>query len=482
MQQYQTQPCTSALAGSHVSRRPARCANVNAWHVSLSIQTSSQAISRLLAAPSSNHSPADAAPSSIQSPADAARLATDAAQPAPSLAYLPATAIAGPPSHHSPADAAINTANSATYTATTKLATATTNLITEAAEPIPSLACLPARLLAGDPFHHSPAITPATDTAEPILSLECLPATAIAAVFQHLDCPSALNLALTCHAYAAEFVQQTDCFMEKCITELAPSLNLDEATDCGARLTKWSQPYDSDMNPVSAHVWWENGRALQRIYALHQQQPDFLQKMWRKAWPKNLWQELCANSLPEYQHILPDITMHVLILIESKEALILPWQWLYEPFMRTFFDAVDGILGQKPGTVIVVSVHRPAAVGKFQEMMLKDFVRGEDGDQWELGRESHYYYPTDQDADMFSEEQQLVAVTGDWCRDRLPSADHPLWQAQQGCTLHPTSVCIEDRLYKLAARNHSGSFDHSRSSDDAGSPDDADSSEKWYLK
>lgn len=88
--------------------------------------------------------------------------------------------------------------------------------------------------------------------------------------------------------------------MEKCITELAPSLSLDEATDCGRRFTKWSQSSSKDMNLVDVHVWWESGRALQRIFALHQQQPDFLQNMWRKAWPRNLWQELCANSLPEY--------------------------------------------------------------------------------------------------------------------------------------------------------------------------------------
>lgn len=76
--------------------------------------------------------------------------------------------------------------------------------------------------------------------------------------------------------------------------------------------------------------------------------------------------------------------MHVPILIESKEALILPWRWLYEPFMHTLFHAVDEVLGQQDDTLIVVSVHRPAAVGKFQEMMLTEYMRGIDGDQLAL--------------------------------------------------------------------------------------------------
>ena len=280
------------------------------------------------------------------------------------------------------------------------------------------------------------------------LELSSLPAPAIQMVFHHLDCSSGLNLACSCSAYAAEFALLREAFMAKCVAELVPILSLDEATERGSKdCYDVPQPYgQSNFNPVSLHVWWRSNKAMLRIYALRHE-PDFLQQIWRRAWPYNIWSELVANGLPASASC-PRI--HVKILIESKEKLVVPWEWLYGPFTRAPYDVLDNLLSEHEDYEVGISLHRRAEHGKYQEVMLTHFVQNSNG-KFELefitySMQSHYHYPTDANAATVCEQKQQVAVTGRWCH-RLPIADTPLWRAQQGCTEHPACMTSGDCLY-----------------------------------
>ena len=236
--------------------------------------------------------------------------------------------------------------------------------------------------------------------------------------------------------------------MQKCIAELVPILSLDRATEIGR--TEYhglgSQPYGSEWNPVSIHVWWSSANAIRRIYALRHD-ANVLEQIWRQAWPANLWSELQENGLTGYGH---GALIHVKILIESPTELVLPWEWLYGPFTRTPYTMLDHVLAW-PANYVVVSLHRPAHGGRYQEVMLTHFFRN-DEEQWEfefetISRQSHYFFPGDSEVTLLCDEQQRVAVTGRWC-DRLPNAQTPLWRAQQGCTLFSDCMTDGDLFYE----------------------------------
>lgn len=185
---------------------------------------------------------------------------------------------------------------------------------------------------------------------------------------------------------------------------------------------------------------------MRRMYALRHN-PDFLQQLWRRAWPENVWDELLANGFPACASWM---RIHVKVLIESETELAVPWEWLYGPFMRAPYDVLESVLGQRPSTQVGISLHRPAEGGKYQEVMLTHFLRGEE-EQWEwefetFSRQSHYTFCRDANAVALPDEQQQVAVTGSWCH-KLPNADTPLWRVQQGCTSHPDGVTDGDCFY-----------------------------------
>ena len=283
------------------------------------------------------------------------------------------------------------------------------------------------------------------------LDLSSLPAPAIQLVFHHLDCSSGLSLACSCSAYAAEFALLREAFMAKCIAELTPILSLDEATESGPKdCYNVPQAYgQSNFNPVSLHVWWRSNSAMRRMYALRHE-PNFLEQIWQRAWPINIWSELVTNGLPASAR-QSCVRIHVKILIESDKKLVVPWKWLYGPFTRAPYDALDNLLGQHEDCQVGISLHRPAEHGKYQEVVLTHFVQNENG-KFELefitySMQSHYDYATNADAGMLCEQQQQVAVTGRWCH-RLPVADTPLWRAQQGCTDHPACMTSGDCLYE----------------------------------
>lgn len=188
---------------------------------------------------------------------------------------------------------------------------------------------------------------------------------AITHIFHYLDCSSGVSLARTCHAYASEFALQKEAFLTKRMVELTPILSLDEA----------------DCHPVSIHAWWSSTSAMRRLYALRHD-ADFLQQIWRRAWPEDMWSELQANGLPASVY---HTVIRVQILVESETNLAVPWEWLYGPFIRTPYDMLDNVLGQPSHTQFVVSLHRLAQRGRHQDIMLTHFLRNEEEEfEWEF--------------------------------------------------------------------------------------------------
>lgn len=283
-----------------------------------------------------------------------------------------------------------------------------------------------------------------------------LPPIAISMIFQHLDSSSGLNLAQTCRAHAHEFAQQREDFISKSVTSVTPVLSLDEATDLGYGTygNKSPVPYGTGLNPFSITAWWASSNAIYRIYMLAQERPELLRQIWTQAWPANLWDELMVNGPGSRGHSrrnFGDCDIRVRILLESKDRLLVPWKWLHGPFTRSAYDALDHVLAQNAWTRVVVSLHRPAAAGKHQEVMLTHFIhREEEQFEWEFttySQQSHYAYTTASYRTL-PDEQQWVAVTGSWCvGDKLPAADVPLWRAQQGCTMRLNCLAEGDKLY-----------------------------------
>ena len=145
----------------------------------------------------------------------------------------------------------------------------------------------------------------------------------------------------------------------------------------------------TEFNPVSIYVWWKSTSAMRRMHAACGQK-ELLGSIWQQAWPTHVWDEFLQNGLSPTA-CCPVI--HVKVLIESQDELVVPWSWLYGPFTRAPYDMLDCALDHRANTHIAVSLHRPAKDGKYQEVMLTHFVRN-DADQFEwefctMSRQSH---------------------------------------------------------------------------------------------
>lgn len=300
-------------------------------------------------------------------------------------------------------------------------------------------------------------------------SIPFLPDTALARVFQYLDCASAACLASTCRACAAEYVLQKPEFEHKWILELRPKVIV---SPCPYQ----HEDMDHHARPLTIAVWWEgtagsSSTAMRRIYA-SASQPGFLSSLWKATWPQTLWEQLQLSLVPESADYHGGIYGVVNILIESDKRLQLPWVWLSRQFLGTFFASLADVMKAGAGAnylhtnCLKVCLYRPAKDGMFQRIMEKDFqCYGDNDDKFSIqsfhsydsseSLNSDFWHPDVVREPVLPVQLQQIAVTGSWSH-KLPNANCSLMSAHRGTSFTGTvrgdrfkTVEVPDQVLQL---------------------------------
>lgn len=317
--------------------------------------------------------------------------------------------------------------------------------------PVPS-SCSPSLLnhVAQTPDPSPHILLPSNESA----SLSSLPATALASIFHHLDCASALRLATTCHTCAAEYHAHVAEFAGKCWDELTPTVTCDDPdleelqiSEHEHRHVDAQDTYGYD-SPVVLRVKWEHSqtKALDRIHTMSQT-AGFLEELWRRTWPQKLWADLMADGMPELQpHLMlrggpysSCVCVH--ILMASDTFLQLPWDWLKMALQCAPAAALTQNLnanGLQQNRTYEFTLHRPAQLGRTQEVMFRYFPHPQETlDELQDADDSRSVVSFDwlqqpaSDVYVRPEHQQMVAVTGSWCVE-LPDAHEKAMACSSG--------------------------------------------------